>query len=50
VSPAGAGGLGLIGMRERIEALSGSLVIEPGAGPGFRITATIPRDGAGRGA
>lgn len=47
---AGAGGLGLIGMRERIEALSGSLAIEPGAGPGFRITATIPRGGAGHGA
>jgi signal transduction histidine kinase len=39
----GAAGLGLIGMRERIEALRGSLAVEAGAGAGFRITATIPR-------
>jgi len=43
-----AAGLGLIGMRERIEALSGSLAIDSATGAGFRITATIPRSGIGQ--
>jgi len=46
----GAAGLGLVGMRERIEALSGSLAVEAQAGQGFRIIATIPRAGVERGA
>ncbi len=35
-------GLGLVGMRERIEALGGGLAIESAAGEGFRIRAVIP--------
>jgi signal transduction histidine kinase len=41
------GGLGLIGMRERIEGLHGRLAIEAASGRGFRITATIPRSSHG---
>jgi signal transduction histidine kinase len=38
--------LGLIGMRERVAALGGTLAVGPGDGGGFRIEARIPRDGA----
>jgi len=40
---AAADGLGLIGMRERVEALHGRLTIGSGPTEGFRIEATIPR-------
>ncbi len=36
-------GLGLLGMRERIAQLGGSLAIESGAGQGTRIRADLPR-------
>jgi len=38
----GNAGLGLIGMRERIEALGGELRIETAPGWGFRLVASIP--------
>ena len=38
----GAPGLGLVGMRERIEALGGSLEIQPGAVGGWAILARAP--------
>jgi two-component system, NarL family, sensor histidine kinase UhpB len=38
----GAPGLGLVGMRERIEALGGSLEIRPGAAGGWAILARAP--------
>ncbi len=37
-----APGLGLVGMRERVEALGGELTIESAAGQGFRIRAVMP--------
>jgi signal transduction histidine kinase len=40
--PASAGGFGLMGMRERIEALSGDLQIESEPGAGTAISARIP--------
>jgi signal transduction histidine kinase len=36
--------LGLIGMRERVAALGGTLAVGPGEGGGFRIEARIPRE------
>jgi signal transduction histidine kinase len=50
IGPAGASvstGLGLIGMRERINALGGSLAVDARPGAGFRLSATIPVDPAG---
>lgn len=41
-SDANSGGLGLKGMRERISALSGNLVLSARAGGGTRLTADIP--------
>jgi signal transduction histidine kinase len=38
--------LGLIGMRERVAALGGTLAVGPGEGGGFRIEARIPREGS----
>jgi signal transduction histidine kinase len=35
-------GLGLIGMRERAQSLSGSMVVEPRPGGGTRVNVTIP--------
>ena len=35
-------GNGLSGMRERIEALHGSLQVESGAGQGARVIARVP--------
>jgi signal transduction histidine kinase len=37
-----ASGLGLVGMRERVESLGGSLEIVSTSGHGFRIKAAIP--------
>ena len=37
--------LGLIGMRERVAALGGTLTVGPGHEGGFRIEARIPREG-----
>lgn len=39
-----SGGVGLIGMRERVEALGGTLAAGP-AGSGWRVRATLPRAG-----
>lgn len=41
-----APGLGLVGMRERVEALGGEIVIESTAGQGFHIRAVIPAPAA----
>lgn len=41
-------GLGLVGMRERIEALGGIFRIETQAAQGFRLEASVPLDGPGR--
>ena len=41
-APAPAQRLGLVGMRERVEALGGEIAIESPAGRGFRIRAVIP--------
>ena len=35
-------GLGLVGMRERLEAFGGTLRIDTAPGKGFRIEATLP--------
>ena len=40
----GPGGMGLVGMRERVEALGGTLAAGPSAG-GWRVHATLPRAG-----
>jgi signal transduction histidine kinase len=40
--PAGVGGMGLVGMRERVEALGGRLTAGPQPG-GWRVEATMPR-------
>jgi len=37
----GSAGLGLVGMRERVEALGGTLNIESASGRGFRVRATV---------
>ncbi|MFE7561248.1 sensor histidine kinase [Kitasatospora sp. NPDC057500] len=36
------GGFGLIGMRERVEALGGTLTVGPEAGAGWSVLATVP--------
>ncbi len=41
-------GLGLLGMRERIEALGGVFRIETQPAQGFRLEASVPLDGPGR--
>lgn len=41
-APERASGLGLVGMRERVEALGGSIVIASAVQQGFRIEAEIP--------
>lgn len=40
------GGRGLLGMRERAELLGGHLSAGPADGGGFRVSATIPREGS----
>ena len=39
---AGEPGFGLVGMRERVEALGGSLSVQPGAAGGWAILARAP--------
>ena len=39
-------GLGLVGMRERVESLGGTVDIASTAGHGFRVSARIPVEGA----
>jgi signal transduction histidine kinase len=47
--PAGAdGGLGLLGMSERVAAVGGRLTAEPGGSGGFVVDATLPRVAIGR--
>jgi two-component system, NarL family, sensor histidine kinase UhpB len=41
-------GLGLVGMRERIEALGGVFRIETQPAQGFRLEASVPLDGPDR--
>jgi len=40
------GGHGLIGMRERVEAVRGTLTVGPAADGTFTVSARIPRDSA----
>jgi signal transduction histidine kinase len=40
--PGAAGGLGLRGMRERVEALGGRLAVETAPGRGTTIAVTVP--------
>jgi signal transduction histidine kinase len=42
------GGRGLLGMRERAELLGGHLSAGPAEGGGFRVSATIPKEGVPR--
>ncbi len=42
-----SGGYGLVGMRERVEALGGTLSVGPGADVGWAVTATLPAPGDG---
>lgn len=42
-SAAGGSGLGLLGMRERVEVHGGALEVGPAAGGGWRVRARIPR-------
>ena len=42
-----AAGSGLIGMRERVALLGGSIEAGPAPGGGYRVTASIPADDAG---
>jgi signal transduction histidine kinase len=44
--PRGPAGVGLVGMRERVEALGGTLAAGP-AGTGWEVRAVLPRAGAG---
>ena len=43
-------GMGLASMRERVEALGGTFRAGPRADGGWRVFATVPKGGAGRGA
>jgi signal transduction histidine kinase len=45
-APSVAGGFGLVAMRQRVEALSGTLEIESEPGVGTAISATVPLSGA----
>ncbi|MER7988357.1 histidine kinase [Streptomyces noursei] len=44
--PEGGGGHGLIGMRERVHALRGTVVTGPRAAGGFQVRVTLPLGGA----
>ncbi|MFY1620722.1 sensor histidine kinase [Micromonospora sp. WMMD736] len=46
VGPAGASGLGLLGMRERVTAHDGELEAGPRTGGGWRVRARFPLDGS----
>ncbi|MEV4254734.1 histidine kinase [Spirillospora sp. NPDC049652] len=48
--PGGRGGFGLLGMRERVESLGGTLDAGPGDGGGWAVRAVlpVPQAGAGR--
>jgi signal transduction histidine kinase len=41
------GGFGLLGIRERMQSLGGTLEIQTGAGKGFRLIATVPMADSG---
>lgn len=41
-TPSPTGGHGVVGMRERVEALGGSLDIGPASGGGYRVRAVLP--------
>ncbi|MGW7681398.1 sensor histidine kinase [Kribbella sp. NPDC054772] len=45
-APSEAGGFGLVAMRQRVEALSGTLEVESEPGLGTAISATVPTRGA----
>ena len=45
-TPAAGAGLGLVGMRERVEMLNGALTAGPRPGGGFGVRATLPLTGA----
>ncbi|MER6673134.1 sensor histidine kinase [Streptomyces sp. NPDC000983] len=40
-------GLGLLGMRERVQLLAGDVEVDSAPGAGTRVTVTVPRGGAG---
>jgi len=40
--PATAGGHGVLGMRERVEALGGTIRVGPERGGGYRVHAVLP--------
>ncbi|WAZ19845.1 sensor histidine kinase [Streptomyces cinnabarinus] len=47
-APDGAtGGFGLLGMRERVQLVAGSVLIDSGPGAGTRLTVTVPRGRGG---
>ena len=46
---AAVGGFGLVGMRERVQLVAGSVDIDSGPGPGTRLTVTVPRGKTARG-
>ncbi|MFI0355900.1 sensor histidine kinase [Actinomadura sp. 9N407] len=49
-TPGPSGGFGIQGMRERLEMVGGSLLIDSGPGRGTRVNATVPAGGGhGRG-
>ncbi len=41
------GGFGLLGMRERVQLVAGSVLIDSGPGAGTRLTVTVPRGRGG---
>ncbi|RAJ42685.1 signal transduction histidine kinase [Kitasatospora sp. SolWspMP-SS2h] len=49
VEVSGGTGQGLVGMRERVRLLAGTLDTGPTAGGGYRVTAVLPLDGTGPG-
>ncbi|MFF3993523.1 ATP-binding protein [Streptomyces cyaneofuscatus] len=48
-APDAADGFGLIGMRERVLALGGTLAYGPVPGGGFRVHAVLPTEGTAGG-